>query len=190
MSRDTMVYCAPLATAAGLLHLFSTEGGLVSVWLPNGAAAPEARAAAEARLRRALGPIRVVDDEAPNRAALEQLAAYFAGEWRTFELSLDLRGTPFQGRVWQAVAAVPYGATRTYGEIAASIGQPDAVRAVGAANGANPLPIVIPCHRVVGAGGKLTGYGGGLPMKRYLLDLERAATGALPLPGLSAGLNG
>ena len=105
--------------------------------------------------------------------AARQLRAYFAGELREFRLALDLRGTDFQKRVWREVAAIPYGETRSYGEIALAIGAPRAVRAVGAANGANPLPIVVPCHRVLGAGGKLTGYGGGLPLKRRLLDLER-----------------
>ena len=105
--------------------------------------------------------------------AARQLRAYFAGELREFHLALDLRGTAFQKRVWRELTAIPYGETRSYSEIAAAIGAPRAVRAVGAANGANPAPIVVPCHRVIGAGGKLTGYGGGLPLKRRLLDLEK-----------------
>lgn len=107
--------------------------------------------------------------------AARQLRAYFAGELREFRLALDLRGTGFQKRVWRELTAIPYGETRSYGEIASAIGAPRAVRAVGAANGANPAPIVVPCHRVIGAGGKLTGYGGGLPLKKKLLDLEREA---------------
>ncbi len=109
--------------------------------------------------------------------AARQLRAYFAGELREFRLALDLRGSDFQKRVWRELSAIPYGETRSYGEIAAAIGAPRAVRAVGAANGANPVPIVVPCHRVIGAGGKLTGYGGGLPLKRRLLELERDTLG-------------
>lgn len=102
----------------------------------------------------------------------EQLTSYFTGDRRTFDLGLDLRGTEFQLRVWRALLAIPYGRTTTYGALAAAIGRPNAIRAVGAANGANPIPIVVPCHRVIGAGGSLTGFGGGLPAKRFLLDLE------------------
>jgi len=91
---------------------------------------------------------------------------------REFDLPLDLRGTGFQRRAWAAVASIPYGQTRTYADIARAIGQPKAARAVGAANGANPLPLVVPCHRVIGSNGSLTGYGGGLDVKRKLLVME------------------
>jgi methylated-DNA-[protein]-cysteine S-methyltransferase len=104
--------------------------------------------------------------------SLRQMRAYFAGELREFDLPLELVGTDFQKRVWRHLATIPYGRTRTYAEIAAALGVPKAVRAVGAANGANPLPVVLPCHRVIGADGKLVGYGGGLPLKRRLLELE------------------
>jgi methylated-DNA-[protein]-cysteine S-methyltransferase len=104
-----------------------------------------------------------------------QLRAYFAGELTRFELPLSPEGTHFQRRVWNAVAQVPYGGTTTYSALAAAIGRPSACRAVGAANGRNPLAIVVPCHRVIGASGALTGYGGGLERKRALLDLEAAA---------------
>jgi len=107
--------------------------------------------------------------------AVGQLHAYFAGQLRDFELPLDLAGTEFQRRVWLELTRIPYGETRTYQEMARAIGSPKAVRAVGAANGANPIAIVVPCHRVIGAHGKLVGYGGGLPLKRRLLALERAA---------------
>jgi methylated-DNA-[protein]-cysteine S-methyltransferase len=107
--------------------------------------------------------------------AAQQLRAYFAGELREFRLPLDLRGTEFQLRVWRQLLTIPYGETRSYGEIARAMGAPNAVRAVGAANGANPIAIVVPCHRVIGSGGKLVGYGGGLPLKKRLLELERAA---------------
>ncbi|MGA2737785.1 MAG: methylated-DNA--[protein]-cysteine S-methyltransferase [Bryobacteraceae bacterium] len=106
------------------------------------------------------------------RQAIEQLRAYFAGELRDFTLTLDLQGTEFQRRVWRELQNIPYGETRSYSFVANTIGTPKAVRAVGSANGRNPIPIVVPCHRVIGAGGSLVGYGGGLPLKRFLLDLE------------------
>lgn len=104
--------------------------------------------------------------------AARQLAEYFSGVRREFDLPLDLEGTEFQQRVWKAVSGIPYGHTRTYAQIAGSIGSPKASRAVGAANGANPVAILVPCHRVVASGGRLGGYGGGLDMKRRLLALE------------------
>ena len=111
--------------------------------------------------------------------AVRQLRAYFAGQLREFQLPLDIEGTEFQKRVWRQVAAIPYGETRSYLQISTAIGSPRAVRAVGAANGANPAPIMVPCHRVIGAKGKLVGYGGGLALKQRLLELEGAR--ALPL---------
>src|ERR1700722_12268527 len=106
------------------------------------------------------------------RRAVDQLCAYFAGELRNFDLPLDMQGTAFQKRVWQELRNIPYGRTCSYSFVAAAVGAPKAVRAVGAANGRNPIPIGVPCHRVIGAGGSLVGYGGGLPLKRFLLDLE------------------
>jgi methylated-DNA-[protein]-cysteine S-methyltransferase len=103
----------------------------------------------------------------------EQLGAYFAGELRTFDVPLATAGTPFQQQVWAALREVPYGSTCTYGDLAAAVGRPTAVRAVGAANGRNPVCLVVPCHRVVGAGGALTGYAGGLERKSWLLALEQ-----------------
>ena len=105
--------------------------------------------------------------------AVGQLTAYFAGELTDFDIELDLRGTEFQQRVWKALLTIPYGETRSYGEIAEQIGAPGSARAVGWANGHNPIAIVIPCHRVIGASGSLTGYGGGLDRKRRLLELEK-----------------
>ncbi|MEO7652874.1 MAG: methylated-DNA--[protein]-cysteine S-methyltransferase [Bryobacteraceae bacterium] len=104
--------------------------------------------------------------------ALHQLRAYFAGELREFRLPLAPKGTGFQRSVWRQLEAIPYGETCSYAAIAQRIGKPLAVRAVGAANGSNPLPIVVPCHRVIASNGKLCGFGGGLDVKRYLLDLE------------------
>ncbi|MGN5381038.1 cysteine methyltransferase [Streptomyces sp. MUSC 14] len=111
--------------------------------------------------------------DAPFAAAEEQLSAYFAGELTEFSLELRLAGTPFQRSVWEQLARIPYGETRSYGELADALGNPRASRAVGLANGRNPIGIIVPCHRVIGAGGDLTGYGGGLDRKRRLLDFER-----------------
>ncbi|MBR3504806.1 MAG: methylated-DNA--[Clostridia bacterium] len=114
---------------------------------------------------------------APSRLtgrAFEQLEAYFAGQLRDFDLPLEPRGTPFQRRVWAALQAIPYGETRSYKHIAAFIGCPGGTRAVGMANNRNPIAIVIPCHRVIGANGDLVGYGGGLEVKEALLKLEGA----------------
>ena len=105
--------------------------------------------------------------------AVAQLDAYFAGELLDFDLDLDLAGTEFQRKVWAALLSIPYGETRSYGQIAAQIGSPGASRAVGLANGHNPIGIIVPCHRVIGANGSLTGYGGGLNKKKQLLEMER-----------------
>jgi methylated-DNA-[protein]-cysteine S-methyltransferase len=105
--------------------------------------------------------------------AVRQLGAYFGGERRRFDLPLAPEGTPFQQRVWQELLTIPYGETISYGELARRIGKPTGSRAVGLANGANPISIVIPCHRVIGSNGNLTGYGGGLKNKEWLLALER-----------------
>ena len=119
------------------------------------------------------------DDEAfPD--AVEQLEGYFAGERTEFDLELDLVGTAFQRRVWAALLTIPYGQTRSYGEIAQQIGSPGACRAVGLANGHNPIGIIVPCHRVIGSNGSLTGYGGGLDRKRALLELEKSRDFATP----------
>lgn len=116
------------------------------------------------------------DDKDPVlREAKRQLSDYFLGNLTRFRLPLALAGTPFQLRVWEALTQVPYGATASYKDIAEAIGQPKAVRAVGGANNRNVLPIIVPCHRIVGAGGGLVGYAGGLPAKEKLLELERAA---------------
>jgi methylated-DNA-[protein]-cysteine S-methyltransferase len=104
--------------------------------------------------------------------AIHQLQAYFGGELTEFDVPLAPEGTAFQRTVWKALLEIPYGETRSYGELARSIGNPAAVRAVGAANGRNPIGIIVPCHRVIGSSGKLVGYGGGLPMKQMLLALE------------------
>lgn len=113
------------------------------------------------------------EDAAPFAEARRQLHAYFAGDLHEFDLELAPQGTAFQLTVWKALREIPYGRTISYGELAKRVGNPNASRAVGLANGANPIAIVVPCHRVIGANGKLTGFGGGLPVKQRLLALER-----------------
>ncbi|MPY62858.1 methylated-DNA--[protein]-cysteine S-methyltransferase [Streptomyces spongiae] len=112
-------------------------------------------------------------DDTPFGEVTEQLRAYFAGELKEFTLPLHLTGTPFQRSVWEQLCRIPYGETRSYGDLADALGNPKASRAVGLANGKNPVGIIVPCHRVVGSDGSLTGYGGGLERKRRLLDFER-----------------
>ncbi|NGN64653.1 methylated-DNA--[protein]-cysteine S-methyltransferase [Streptomyces sp. A7024] len=116
--------------------------------------------------------------EAPFAAAIAQLTAYFAGERTDFDLPLKMTGTAFQQRVWKELQAIPYGETISYGELAERIGNPAASRAVGLANGKNPIGVIVPCHRVVGANGSMTGYGGGLERKQLLLALEQEAAGS------------
>jgi O-6-methylguanine DNA methyltransferase len=154
---------------AGFARVFvaATERGLCSIGLD----ARRGRSLLLEWVRRHAPGARVVEDAAALRGALEQIAAYGRGELKRFDLPLDLRGTPFQRRVWSALREIPYGATRTYGEVAARIGSPGAARAVGGATGANPLPVIVPCHRLVAADG-LGGFSGGLHHKRRLLALE------------------
>jgi methylated-DNA-[protein]-cysteine S-methyltransferase len=142
---------------AGLLGIAEEAGALSGVFFAGGEEPPQGFERAETALI---------------RAAASQLTEYFEGLRRDFDLPLTFRGTDFQVRVWKALQTIPYGETRTYGEVAALIGNPQASRAVGSANHRNPLVIVVPCHRVIGSDGSLTGYGGGLPTKRYLLELE------------------
>jgi methylated-DNA-[protein]-cysteine S-methyltransferase len=145
------------------------DGALVKVVLPNG---QDSWAAEVARK----GISRVPDDDRCDRA-VGQLSEYFDHDRTTFDLALRPLGTQFQKGVWAALTKIPYGKTATYGEIALQLGNPAAVRAVGRANGANPIPIVIPCHRVIGSDGSLTGFGGGLGLKRSLLELESGNAG-------------
>jgi methylated-DNA-[protein]-cysteine S-methyltransferase len=114
-----------------------------------------------------------VPDAAPFKEVCLQLNGYFAGELQSFDLPLMPKGTHFQEAVWQALTEIPYGETWSYGQLATHIGKPKASRAVGAANGVNPIPVIIPCHRVIGSSGKLTGFGGGIETKQFLLSLEK-----------------
>ena len=122
-----------------------------------------------------------VEDPDALAGVTRQLQAYFAGERAAFDVALDLRGTPFQQGVWAELLRIPFGQTRSYGQVAAAVGSPRASRAVGQATGRNPVAVIVPCHRVVGAGGSLTGFGGGLARKSWLLAHERR-DGMLPLP--------
>jgi methylated-DNA-[protein]-cysteine S-methyltransferase len=121
-----------------------------------------------------------VRDDAAVAHVARELAEYGAGERRAFGLTLAPKGSPFQHKVWKALLDIPYGRTESYGHLAERIGHPGKARAVGAANGANPIALIIPCHRVIGADGSLTGYGGGLPLKARMLEFERAHAGAQP----------
>ncbi len=156
----------------GELRVAATRSGIVKVGFPTGP-----RSDFNAWLMQRVPGAERVETVAVLEEACLQLRAYFAGGLREFKLPLDLRGSDFQLRVWEALARIPFGETRTYGEIAAALGRPGASRAVGAASGANPLPIVLPCHRVVAASGRLGGFGGGLAAKRFLLAFE---CGSLP----------
>ena len=139
---------------------------------------------------------RVPDVEAADRparvlaSAAVQLAAYFAGERQDFDLALGAAGTNFQQLVWRALTRIPFGETWSYGQLARAIGRPSASRAVGTANSKNPLAIIVPCHRVIGASGDLTGYAGGMPAKRWLLDHERAHVTSEPCPQPSSTMQG
>jgi methylated-DNA-[protein]-cysteine S-methyltransferase len=155
---DTLT-CRCVPSPIGDLQLYSDGKHIVKIGFPREAAEPA-----------------VAGDDAVLEACATQLAEYFSGVRHRFELPLAPRGTDFQQLVWQALRAIPYGQTRSYGEVARAIGRPGAVRAVGAANGRNPLPIVVPCHRVIGSDGSLTGFAGGLEAKTCLLELE----GAMP----------
>ena len=167
MSMSNLTLTTTLDSPIGPLTLTSAGGGLTGLHMQDQRRAPTARP----EWRR--------DDDAFGEA-IEQLTAYFAGSRTEFDLPLDLRGTEFQRRVWDGLRSIPHGQTWSYSELAEWTGNRNACRAVGLANGANPISIVVPCHRVIGAGGSLTGYGGGLERKRWLLDHERSATA----PGL------
>lgn len=169
-----ILHVAEFESPFGTMRCASTEKGLAYVQLPR------ASGRGFAGWRRRHAPdLRVEEAWKPNQAATRQITEYLEGKRREFDLPLDLRATDFQARVYEALREVPYGETRTYTDIARTISQPKAVRAVGTANGSNPLSLVIPCHRIVAAGGKLGGYGGGLPMKKKLLAMEHST----PLAG-------
>ena len=164
-----IVHTARIETPIGMLRLASTDKGLAYVELPHA----DGRGL-DGWLRACLRGARILEDAAPNRTAARQILEYLDGKRISFDLPLDLRGTPFQCRVWKALAEIPYGETNSYADVARRVKHPRAVRAVGAANGANPLSLVVPCHRVITSDGQLGGYAGGLPLKARLLAMEQA----------------
>lgn len=145
----------------GKLKLVASDKGLVAILWEN-----------DNPRRVRLGDLAEDRKHSILRETERQLEEYFAGERKSFSLALDMRGTRFQNDVWEALLAIPFGETRSYGQLAKQLGNPKATRAVGAANGRNPISIVVPCHRVIGASGKLTGFAGGLDTKAHLLELE------------------
>ncbi len=157
-------FCAYLESPIGQLTVIATDQGLTAIRFPN-----QKRTAQAAPLPTNARANLFVQQ------ALEQLSAYFAGNLRVFDLTLAPQGTAFQKTVWTQLRAIPYGATASYGAIATAIGKPTAARAVGMANSKNPLPIVVPCHRIIGSNGALTGFAGGLDTKRWLLAHELPA---------------
>jgi methylated-DNA-[protein]-cysteine S-methyltransferase len=159
-----MIRYSYLDTPLGRMLVTRDDQGITGLDLP------------ESRHRREMGKDWQRDDGAFEDVRT-QMAEYFAGIRTEFDLPLHGGGSGFQRLVWDALSMIPYGGTKAYGELATSIGHPDGARAVGLANGQNPIPIIVPCHRVIGADGSLTGYGGGLPAKRYLLSLEAAHSG-------------
>ena len=168
------VHTARFDSPIGVLRLAATSRGLAYLELPHASG----RGLAGWCLRSAPG-VELEEAWAPHRATIAQVLEYLDGKRTAFDLPLDLRGTPFQLEVWEALLRIPYGETRSYAEVAREIGRPTAVRPVGAANGANPIPLVVPCHRVIAAHRKLGGYGGGLELKARLLAMERSR----PRPG-------
>ncbi|MFH8133830.1 methylated-DNA--[protein]-cysteine S-methyltransferase [Pantoea osteomyelitidis] len=156
-----MYHFKTVNTPVGVLTLVASDAGLAAILWEN-------EVPKHVRLR----PLNQDDQHPILCEAARQLEEYFSGTRQQFDLPLDFAGTAFQKKVWQALLSIPFGETRSYRQIAEQIGHPAAVRAVGAANGRNPLSIVAPCHRVIGANGKLTGFAGGLAVKAFLLDLE------------------
>ena len=154
-ARSTLTATA-LPTAFGTFEATFSDGGVTELRFPHQSSGSAASAYAPALL------------------LAEELDAYLRGQLTTFSVPLDLRGTPFQLSVWNALREIPYGEVRSYASLAAAIGRPSAVRAVGAANGANPVPIIVPCHRVIGSSGRLVGFGGGLDWKARLLSIEQS----------------
>jgi methylated-DNA-[protein]-cysteine S-methyltransferase len=160
VTTSTSVYFSELDSPIGPLLLLGDERALTGLYMRDHRHQPPA-------------PRGCVENDRLFRDAREQLAAYFAGRLQTFELAVAGQGSDFQKRVWSALRRIPFGVTESYGALARRIGNPNASRAVGLANGKNPISIIVPCHRVIGANGSLTGYGGGLERKRWLLEHEQ-----------------
>jgi O-6-methylguanine DNA methyltransferase len=166
------VYTARVETPIGDIRLASTDKGLAYVELPRAAGCGMA-----GWFQHHFPSARRIESLERNREAADQILEYLAAERTEFELRLDLRGTEFQRQVWSELRKIPFGVQRSYREIAMAVGRPKAVRAVGTANGSNPVSLVVPCHRVINSDGKLGGYGGGLELKAHLLAMESRAGG-------------
>ncbi len=158
-AKVTELRCTTMESPIGPLLLAGDENALQMVYFMNGR-------------RPMFSPKEWMEDKKPFKEVVRQLTAYFAGKLKEFDLPLVLNGTEFQKLVWRKLQEIPYGETTSYGQIAKKIGNPEASRAVGLANGSNPIPIIVPCHRVIGSNGDLTGFGGGIPIKKKLLALE------------------
>jgi methylated-DNA-[protein]-cysteine S-methyltransferase len=168
-----LLFTSRFESPLGSLRVVSSEKGLVYIELPH------ANGRGFAGWMKSYSPdAKVIERRTANDNVIDQLLEYTSGERRVFEIDLDMRATPFQKAVYKFVGAIGYGETLSYSDIAESIENPKAVRAVGAANGANPIPLVIPCHRVIARGGALQGYAGGLEMKARLLAMEHVVPGA------------
>jgi epoxyqueuosine reductase len=163
------VHIAKSSSPIGAFRVASTEQGLAYVELPH----PSGHGLS-GWLDRYAHDARCVGEAGPNRVAIDQILQYLENRRTDFDLPLDLRGTPFQQEVWKALLAIPYGESRSYTDVAQAIGRPKALRAVGSANNANPVSLIVPCHRVIAADGSLGGYGGGQELKARLLAMERS----------------
>ncbi|QTN34312.1 methylated-DNA--[protein]-cysteine S-methyltransferase [Akkermansiaceae bacterium] len=161
------IHCTRIPSPIGTLTLVASEKGLCGLYMGTHGKVPANSTTWK-------------DDPSRFTSAIDQLAGYFNGKLKAFDLPLDLQGTAFQLRAWHALLGIPYGETLSYGGQAALIGRPKAVRAIGLANGKNPVSIIVPCHRVIGKNGSLTGYGGGLERKRFLLELEAKVKKRMP----------
>jgi O-6-methylguanine DNA methyltransferase len=163
------VHIARSNSSIGRFRVATTEVGLAYLELPHSSGR-----GMQDFLETHVPERRCVDDVGPNKAAIEQVFEYLASERTHFDIPLDLRGTPFQRAVWDVLLKIPYGESRSYAEVACAIGRPTAQRAVGSANNANPVSLIVPCHRVIAADGSLGGYGGGQQLKARLLAMERS----------------
>lgn len=168
-----MIYIGGVQTPLGKFIMASNEKGIIKLSLPS-----ERETDFMGELERLFGKSCIVDEDTSglrnpiNERLKEELLEYLGGMRKNFTIPLDLNGTPFQKRVWNELLKIPYGKIKSYGQIARELGKPKAARAVGMANNRNPVPILVPCHRVVGSDGSLVGYGGGLEFKKFLLELE------------------
>ncbi|MBI6546698.1 MAG: methylated-DNA--[protein]-cysteine S-methyltransferase [Cyanobacteria bacterium NC_groundwater_1444_Ag_S-0.65um_54_12] len=176
-TRGEVLASAIVNSPLGRIRLFAKDGSLCGLYLDGQTIMPPARSCNDCQPG---SECKKLGDPVLELAAI-QLEEYFAGRRQSFDLPLQAVGTPFQQAVWNALRTIPFGVTRSYAEIAQAIGRPTATRAVGAANGRNPLSVIVPCHRVIGADGSLTGYGGGLEFKRWLLDFEAKVHGGSSL---------